>query len=160
MYWVLVYYRGGSQEEGNTDRHITRVYLLDTSRRIFAYSSLFAFMYLFLYFFFICSRHVQFLQHLEITQAMILKMGHLSQSADVRATRLEREVPLMIEGSIIATWRPSVLLFMIWPLWSQIVREGMGRPPRFQSRLEEGRRLSEVSWRHFISGGCRWFRWL
>jgi len=33
---------------------------------------------------------------------MILKMGYLAQSADVRATRLERDVPFMIEAAILA----------------------------------------------------------
>ncbi|KAG5579820.1 hypothetical protein H5410_050447 [Solanum commersonii] len=33
----------------------------------------------------------------KITQVMILKTGHLAHSADVRATRLERDIPWMIE---------------------------------------------------------------
>jgi len=37
----------------------------------------------------------------KITQAMIHKMGHLAHSADVRATRLERSIPWMIESAII-----------------------------------------------------------
>uniref|UniRef100_M1E1B3 Polyprotein protein n=1 Tax=Solanum tuberosum TaxID=4113 RepID=M1E1B3_SOLTU len=35
-----------------------------------------------------------------ITQAMLLKMGHLAHSADVRASRIEAEVPWMIERVI------------------------------------------------------------
>uniref|UniRef100_M1DGN7 Polyprotein protein n=1 Tax=Solanum tuberosum TaxID=4113 RepID=M1DGN7_SOLTU len=37
---------------------------------------------------------------------MILKMGHLVQSANLRVTRLERDVPLMIEDVIIAALTP------------------------------------------------------
>uniref|UniRef100_M1DGQ3 Polyprotein protein n=1 Tax=Solanum tuberosum TaxID=4113 RepID=M1DGQ3_SOLTU len=37
---------------------------------------------------------------------MILKMGHLAYSANVRATRLEAEVPWMIERDIIAALKP------------------------------------------------------
>ncbi|XP_015168063.1 mucin-5AC-like [Solanum tuberosum] len=38
----------------------------------------------------------------KITQAMILKIGHLALSADMRATRLERSVPEMIDRAILA----------------------------------------------------------
>uniref|UniRef100_M1DY64 Polyprotein protein n=1 Tax=Solanum tuberosum TaxID=4113 RepID=M1DY64_SOLTU len=38
----------------------------------------------------------------KITQAMILKMGHLAHLDDVRETRLEKFVPLMIESTILA----------------------------------------------------------
>ncbi|KAG5615176.1 hypothetical protein H5410_015000 [Solanum commersonii] len=41
-----------------------------------------------------------------ITQAVILKVGYLAKSADVRATRLEAIVPWMIESSILAALNP------------------------------------------------------
>lgn len=44
--------------------------------------------------------------HTGITQTMILKMVHLDHSTDVRATQLEIEVPLMIEGDISAALVP------------------------------------------------------
>ncbi|KAG5630369.1 hypothetical protein H5410_002086 [Solanum commersonii] len=37
---------------------------------------------------------------------MILKMGHLAHSADVRATQLEKYVPLMIKDTIMAALNP------------------------------------------------------
>ncbi|KAG5611388.1 hypothetical protein H5410_022669 [Solanum commersonii] len=37
-------------------------------------------------------------KQIKITQAMILKMGHLAHSTDVRGTRLERDIPLIIEA--------------------------------------------------------------
>uniref|UniRef100_M1E138 Putative plant transposon protein domain-containing protein n=1 Tax=Solanum tuberosum TaxID=4113 RepID=M1E138_SOLTU len=45
-------------------------------------------------------------QQTKITQAMILKMGHLAHSADVRGTRLERDLLLMIEAAILAALTP------------------------------------------------------
>ena len=36
----------------------------------------------------------------QLTQAMIIKMGHLAHSADVRASRVEAAVPGMIEQTI------------------------------------------------------------
>ncbi|KAG5577127.1 hypothetical protein H5410_057261 [Solanum commersonii] len=45
-------------------------------------------------------------QPARISQAMILKMGHLAHSADVRATRLEAVVPWMIESSILVALTP------------------------------------------------------
>uniref|UniRef100_M1CDW3 Polyprotein protein n=1 Tax=Solanum tuberosum TaxID=4113 RepID=M1CDW3_SOLTU len=41
-----------------------------------------------------------------ITQTMILKMGQLAYSADVRAARLERSIPEMIDSAIMATLTP------------------------------------------------------
>ncbi|KAG5613713.1 hypothetical protein H5410_013537 [Solanum commersonii] len=43
-----------------------------------------------------------FSQSVRITQAMILKMGHLAQSADTRGTQLEISIPRMIESGILA----------------------------------------------------------
>uniref|UniRef100_M1DHY4 Putative plant transposon protein domain-containing protein n=1 Tax=Solanum tuberosum TaxID=4113 RepID=M1DHY4_SOLTU len=45
-------------------------------------------------------------QPAKITQAMILKMGNLAHSADVRATRLEAVVLWMIEAAILAALTP------------------------------------------------------
>uniref|UniRef100_M0ZV68 Polyprotein protein n=1 Tax=Solanum tuberosum TaxID=4113 RepID=M0ZV68_SOLTU len=45
-------------------------------------------------------------QPARITQDMILKMGHLAHSADVRVTRLEAMVPWMIESVILAALTP------------------------------------------------------
>ncbi|KAG5609763.1 hypothetical protein H5410_021044 [Solanum commersonii] len=45
-------------------------------------------------------------QLVKITQAMILKMGNLAYSVDVRATRLERSILRMIESAILATLTP------------------------------------------------------
>ncbi|XP_049378058.1 uncharacterized protein LOC125842791 [Solanum stenotomum] len=42
----------------------------------------------------------------KITQAMLLKMGHLAYSTDVRATRLEDAVPWMIESAILVALTP------------------------------------------------------
>uniref|UniRef100_M1DLZ0 Polyprotein protein n=1 Tax=Solanum tuberosum TaxID=4113 RepID=M1DLZ0_SOLTU len=41
-----------------------------------------------------------------ITQAMIFKIGHLAHSADVRATRLKADMPVMIEQAILAELTP------------------------------------------------------
>ncbi|KAG5585683.1 hypothetical protein H5410_046117 [Solanum commersonii] len=54
-------------------------------------------------------------QQTKITQAMLLKMGHLAHSADVRATRLKRDISWMIEKL-------------------RLVRAGRGRPPRLRLR--------------------------
>uniref|UniRef100_M1DPL3 Polyprotein protein n=1 Tax=Solanum tuberosum TaxID=4113 RepID=M1DPL3_SOLTU len=45
-------------------------------------------------------------QHARITQSMILKMGQLAYSADVRATQLDRSIPGMIDSKILATLNP------------------------------------------------------
>uniref|UniRef100_M1DGE8 Integrase core domain containing protein n=1 Tax=Solanum tuberosum TaxID=4113 RepID=M1DGE8_SOLTU len=45
-------------------------------------------------------------QQTKITQAMILKMGRLAHSANLSATRLERDVPLNIEAAILAALTP------------------------------------------------------
>ncbi|KAG5586369.1 hypothetical protein H5410_046803 [Solanum commersonii] len=45
-------------------------------------------------------------QPTRITQAMLLMMGHLPHSTDVRATRLERSITWMIKSAIIAALTP------------------------------------------------------
>jgi len=45
-------------------------------------------------------------QPARITQAMILKMGYLAHSVDVRVTQLEVVVPWMIESDILAALTP------------------------------------------------------
>ncbi|KAG5571435.1 hypothetical protein H5410_061201 [Solanum commersonii] len=45
-------------------------------------------------------------QPTNITQAKIMKMGHLAHSVDVRATRLEVAVPWMIESAILVALTP------------------------------------------------------
>ncbi|KAG5576724.1 hypothetical protein H5410_056858 [Solanum commersonii] len=45
-------------------------------------------------------------QPARITQAMILNMGQLAYSADVRVTRLERSIPKMIDSAILSALTP------------------------------------------------------
>ncbi|KAG5615644.1 hypothetical protein H5410_015468 [Solanum commersonii] len=66
-------------------------------------------------------------QPAKITQVMILKMGHLAHSIDVRATRLEVVMLWMIEAAILA---------VLSPLWTSIDTLAM-RVEACESRQEE-----------------------
>uniref|UniRef100_M1DEY0 Integrase core domain containing protein n=1 Tax=Solanum tuberosum TaxID=4113 RepID=M1DEY0_SOLTU len=87
-------------------------------------------------------------QPAKITQAMLLKMGHLAYSADVRVTRLERSILWMIESAIIAALTPYRLLLTLSPLELRLVRAGRGdlRGYGFESRDDlDAPKTSEIS---------------
>lgn len=63
---------------------------------------------------------------------MILKMGHLAQSANVRDTLLKREVPFIIEVAIIVALTPACEFLFDLTAKVTTCESRKERPLRFQ----------------------------